>query len=136
MRLFKRLIELAFVVFIISVFMKNSDISVNLKYYGLKDPINVAFWELVTLCVSMGIIISALGDFVTQLRWIRERSQLKKVSKEHAAAVEDYNRRIEELEKENMTLRAEAEKGSNPPETLREHDIAGLGADKSGRATD
>ena len=72
MRLIKRLLELAFVILIISLFMKNKDVELQITYFGLSAPIKVALWELVTICVSLGIIIAAVGDFMTQLKWLRE----------------------------------------------------------------
>jgi len=67
MKFVKRLIELAFIILIISLFMKNKDLEFQITYFGLSEPIKMAFWELVVLCVSAGIIIAALGDLVTQL---------------------------------------------------------------------
>jgi type III secretory pathway component EscU len=87
MRLIKRLIELAFVILVISLFMKNKDIELQINYFGLSEPIKVAFWELVTFCVSIGIIIAALGDFITQLKWIREKRRMIKTDKGHQKEV-------------------------------------------------
>ncbi len=98
MRLIKRLIELAFVILIISLFMKNKDIELSINYFGLKEPINLAFWELVTICVSLGIIIAALGDFITQLKWVRERRRMIKTDREHSGEVDRLNEKITELE--------------------------------------
>jgi len=98
MRLIKRLIELAFVILIISLFMKNKDIELSINYFGLKEPIKLAFWELVTLCVSVGIIIAALGDFITQLKWVRERRRMVKTDREHQGDVARLNEKIADLE--------------------------------------
>ena len=93
MRLIKRLIELAFVILIISLFMKNKDIELSINYFGLKEPIKLAFWELVTLCVSVGIIIAALGDFITQLKWVRERRRMVKTDRETSGRCGSFKRK-------------------------------------------
>ncbi len=109
MRLIKRLIELAFVILIISLFMKNKDIELSINYFGLKEPIKLAFWELVTLCVSLGIIIAAIGDFITQLKWVRERRRMIKTDREHQGEVKGLNTRISDLESENQRLQNDLE---------------------------
>ena len=105
MRLIKRLIELAFFVFLLSLFGKNMDVALDIKYYGLPQPIHVSFWELVLFCVSLGIIIAALGDFITQLKWLGEKRRLLKTDREHQSEVAGLNERIRtlEAEKERMT---------------------------------
>jgi len=107
MRLLKRLIELAFVIFVISLFMKNKDIVISVNYFGLSEPITIQFWELVTFCVAIGIIIAAVGDFVTQLKWIRERRRMIKTDREHQSVVDDLNQRIVALDSENQRLKKE-----------------------------
>lgn len=107
MRLLKRLIELAFVIFVISLFMKNKDVVMSINYFGLSEPITVQFWELVTFCVAIGIIIAAVGDFVTQLKWIGERRRMIKTDREHQSVVDDLNRRIAALDSENQRLKKE-----------------------------
>ncbi|MCX5872897.1 MAG: hypothetical protein NTY51_06645 [Deltaproteobacteria bacterium] len=109
MRLIKRLIELAFVILIISLFMKNKDIELSINYFGLKEPIRLAFWELVTVCVSLGIIIAALGDFITQLKWVRERRRMIKTDREHQGEVNRLNTKISDLESENQRLQKDLE---------------------------
>ncbi len=109
MRLIKRLIELAFVVFVISLFMKNKDVELQITYFWLSQPIKMAFWELVTLCVSLGIIIAAIGDFITQLKWIRERRRMIKTDQEHQGDVARLNDLVKGLESENERLRKELE---------------------------
>ncbi len=109
MRLIKRLIELAFVVLIISLFMKNKDVEVNIAYFGLVEPVKVAFWELVTVCVSVGIIIAAVGDFITQLKWIKERRRMIKTDQEHQQVVEDLNRQMTQLKSENDKLKQDVD---------------------------
>ncbi|MBI4964394.1 MAG: hypothetical protein HY913_14040 [Desulfomonile tiedjei] len=110
MRLIKRLIELAFVILVISLFMKNKDVTLQIDYFGLQEPIKVAFWELVTFCVSLGVIIAAVGDFVTQLKWIRERRRMVQTDKEHQGEVERLNNKIQDLESEIQRLKKELEK--------------------------
>lgn len=113
MRLIKRLIELAFVILVISLFMKNKDIELSIDYFGLKEPIKVAFWELVTFCVSLGIIIAALGDFITQLKWIGERRRMIKTDQGHLGEVKRLTDKIQSLEKENQDSKRElAEKNA------------------------
>jgi uncharacterized membrane protein YciS (DUF1049 family) len=119
MRLIKRLIELAFVILVISLFMKNKDVVMSINYFGLKEPITVAFWELVTFCVSLGIIIAAVGDFVTQLKWLKERHRLVKTDKGHQAEVGKLNDRIEELESESQRLSRELEQKSGEIDRLK-----------------
>ncbi|MEI6134572.1 MAG: hypothetical protein WCP72_06340 [Desulfomonile sp.] len=107
MRLIKRLIELAFVILIISLFMKNKDIELSINYFGLKEPIKLAFWEMVTLCVSVGIIIAALGDFITQLKWVRERRRMVKTDREHLGDVARLNEKISDLESHLQRIQKE-----------------------------
>lgn len=107
MRLIKRLIELAFVILIISLFMKNKDIELSINYFGLKEPIKLAFWELVTLCVSVGIIIAALGDFITQLKWVKERRRMVKTDREHLGDVARLNEKISDLESHVQRIQKE-----------------------------
>lgn len=107
MKLVKRLIELAFIIFIISLFMKNKDIEMQLSYYWPSTPIKVAFWELVTFCVSLGIIIAAIGDFITQVKWVGERRRLIKKDKEQQGEVDRLNRMVADLESKNKLLKTE-----------------------------
>lgn len=109
MRLLKRIIELAFVIFVISLFMKNKEIVMQINYFGLSEPISVQFWELVTFCVALGIIIAAVGDFVTQLKWVRERRRMIKTDKEHQGVVDELNGKISALELESVRLKRELE---------------------------
>lgn len=120
MRLLKRLIELAFVIFVLSLFMKNKDVVMNINYFGLSEPLTVQFWELVTFCVALGIIIAALGDFITQLKWIRERRRMVKTDREHESVVNDLNRKIETLESENQRLKRGLEQKDGEISELKE----------------
>jgi Tfp pilus assembly protein PilN len=119
MRLIRRLIELAFVILVISLFMKNKDVTLQIDYYGLKEPIRIAFWELVTFCVSIGIIIAALGDFITQLKWIGERRRMIKRDQHHQSEVDGLNAKINQFQEETKRLKKEAETQSREIETLR-----------------
>ncbi|MDD3472697.1 MAG: hypothetical protein PHS86_07940, partial [Syntrophaceae bacterium] len=119
MRLLKRLIELAFVILVISLFMKNKDIELSINYFGLKEPITVAFWELVTFCVSLGIIIAAVGDFITQLKWVGERRRMIKTDQEHSNEVKRLNDKIKSLEKENQEVQRELEEKKTEIEDLK-----------------
>lgn len=120
MRLLKRLIELAFVIFVLSLFMKNKDVVMDINYFGLSEPLTVQFWELVTFCVALGIIIAALGDFITQLKWIRERRRMVKTDREHESVVNDLNRKIETLESENQRLKRDSEQKDGEISELKE----------------
>jgi hypothetical protein len=112
MRLIKRLVELAFFVFLLSVFSKNMDVQLQIKYYGLTNPITVAFWELVIFCVAFGIIVAAFGDFITQLKWIGERRRMMKTDREHQGELAGLNDKIRGLETENQNLQRQLDKKS------------------------
>ncbi|MEW6114815.1 MAG: hypothetical protein AB1664_21960 [Thermodesulfobacteriota bacterium] len=119
MRLIKRLIELAVVVLIISLFMMNKDVSVRITYFGLAEPVTLAFWELVTICVSLGIIIAAIGDFITHYKWLSERKKLLKTDQEHQQVVENLNKDIRQLHAENAKLRQDLEEKSAEIDSLK-----------------
>lgn len=123
MRLFKRLVELAFVIFVISLFMKNKDLELQIAYFGLDAPIKVAFWELVTFCVSIGIIIAAIGDFVTQIKWMREKRRMTKTDRGHNRDVERLNQKIQELETENERVKSNLETKDREVSDLRQQMI-------------
>ncbi len=112
MRFVKRLIELAFFVFLLTLFGKNMDVSVQIKYYGLGQPITIQFWELVLFCVAFGIIIAAIGDFITQLKWMGEKRRMIKTDKGHLAEVQKLTDRIRGLEAENQASQKELERKS------------------------
>jgi uncharacterized small protein (DUF1192 family) len=118
MRLVKRLIELAFVILVMSLFMKNKDVELQINYFWLQEPLKVAFWELVTFCVSLGIIIAAVGDFVTQVKWIRERRRMVRTDQDHQGEVERLNNRIQALESEKQRLKKDLEQKSGEPAAL------------------
>ena len=109
MRFVKRLIELAFIVLIVSLFMKNKDLEFQITYFGLSEPIRMAFWELVILCVSLGIIIAAMGDLVTQLKWRSERRRMIKAEQEHQAELARLSVTLKGLEAENARLSKDLE---------------------------
>jgi hypothetical protein len=109
MRLIKRLVEVALIVLMVSLFALNTDQSVQIKYYGLPQPITVQFWELVLFCVAFGIIIAAFGDFITQLKWLSERRRMIKTDREHQADVQTLSDKIRGLEAENGRVQRELE---------------------------
>ncbi len=119
MRLIRRLVELAFVILVISLFMKNKNIEIQIDYYGLKEPIKVAFWELVTFCVSVGIIIAAVGDFITQVKWLGERRRIMKRDQEHQGELDRLNVKVQEMQDENQRLKKEAEAKSKELNAVR-----------------
>lgn len=120
MRILKRLLELIFIIFVISLFMKNKDIELQIAYFGLSAPIKVAFWELVTFCVSVGIIIAAIGDFSAQLKWIRDKRRIMKTDREHHGEMERLNQKIRELESENERVKGDLEKKDREISDLRQ----------------
>jgi len=119
MKFVKRLIELAFIILIISLFMKNKDVEFQIAYFGLSEPIKVAFWELVIFCVSIGIIIAALGDLVTQLKWRNERRRMVKSEQEHEAEIARLNGLIKGLEAENQRLSKDLEAATSEPLSMQ-----------------
>ena len=129
MKFVKRLIELAFIIFIISLFMKNKDVDFQLAYFGLSEPIKIAFWELVIVCVSIGIIIAALGDLVTQLKWRSERRTMVKSEQDREAEIDRLKGLIKGLEAENQRLTKDLEAATKGPLSLEStqtySDIAG-----------
>jgi hypothetical protein len=129
MKFVKRLIELAFIILIISLFMKNKDVEFQIAYFGLSEPIKIAFWELVVICVSIGIIIAALGDLVTQLKWRNERRRMVKSEQDHEAEIARLNGLIKGLETENQRLSKDLEAATRErpsSESTRSYsDIAG-----------
>jgi hypothetical protein len=114
MSLPKLLPVLLFFIFLITVFMSNSGVEMQLTYYLLPHPIKVAFWELVTFCISLGIILAALVDFVSQLGMIKERKKLVKADREQKAEIAKLTESLKTLESENETLRRELD---GKPET-------------------
>ncbi len=119
MRLIRRLVELAFVILVISLFMKNKNIELQIDYYGLKEPIKVAFWELVTFCVSVGIIIAAVGDLITQVKWLGERRRMMKRDQGHQGELDRLNVKVREMQDENQRLKKEAEAKSRELDAAR-----------------
>jgi len=120
MRLIKRLIEVAFLLFVISLFMKNKDIVMNINYFGLSEPIPVQFWELVSFCIALGIIVAAVGDFITQLKWVKERRRMMKTDQEHQGVVNGLNEKVESLQKENQRLKQDLEQKEQELVKLKE----------------
>ncbi len=130
MKLIKRLIELAFVILILSLFMKNKDVELQITYFGLSAPIKVAFWELVTICVSVGVIIAAVGEFITQRKWLGERRRMIKTDQEHQAEVGRLNARIQGLESENKRLKGELGEKSEQLAASQKQEPAPIGVDE------
>jgi hypothetical protein len=126
MRLLKRLIELAFFVALLLLFSKNMGVVIPINFYRLTEPIQLKFYELVIFCVSLGIIIAALGDALTQIQWVRERRRMKKVAEEHGRQVETLRQKINALEEENEKLQRNWESRHEQP--------AGVSVSKAGQA--
>jgi hypothetical protein len=135
MRFVRRLIELAFIILIISLFMKNKDLEFQIAYFGLSEPVKMAFWELVILCVSIGIIIAALGDLVTQMKWRSERRRMIKAEQEHQAEVARLNAIVKGLESENARLSKDLEQKhsehTSPQSTESYSDLGGPSGSQS-----
>lgn len=136
MRLVKRLIELAFVILVISLFMKNKDIELQINYFGLAEPMKVAFWELVTFCVSLGIIIAAIGDFITQLKWMGERRRMIKTDKEHQSEVNRLTDSIRSLEADNEKLKKELEQKAREVADLKKSEAPRISFESSVQEAD
>lgn len=124
MKLIKRIIELVLVMMVITLFMMNKDVVMSINLFGLtQEPLQVSFWVLVTICVSLGIFIAAVGDFVTQLQWHKERKRMIKTDKEHETVVKDLEAKIETLSVENERLAKELEsertKSSDEPSSFQ-----------------
>jgi cell shape-determining protein MreC len=110
MKLLKRAIELILVMLIITLFMMNKDVQMSINLFGLTEsPVRVSFWVLVTICVALGILIAAIGDFVTQLQWHKERKRMIKTDKEHEKVVKELQDKVEALTRENERLSNELE---------------------------
>ncbi len=122
MRLIKRLIEVALLLFVISLFMKNKDIVMNINYFGLSEPITVQFWELVSLCIALGIIVAAVGDFITQLKWVKERRRMIKTDQEHQSVVNGLNEKVESLQTENQRLKNDLDQKEQELAKLKERE--------------
>ncbi len=136
MRLLKRLIEVAVFLFVISLFMKNKDIVMNINYFGLSEPVTVQFWELVSFCIALGIIIAAIGDFITQLKWVKERRRMMKTDKEHQGVVKGLNETIESLQTENQLLKSESEQKSQELSDLKQREDTLAPVDTKGKPED
>ncbi len=109
MKLVKTILVVIFFMFLISVFMLNKNVELQIKYFGLSKPVTVQFWELVTVCVALGVIVSALWDFFSELKWMRERRKMIQTHREHKSVEGRLTARIEELEAENLGLQHELE---------------------------
>jgi len=106
----KWFVGLALFVFLLTLFTKNLDQSVQIKYYGLPQPITAQFWELVIFCVALGILVAAIGDFVAQLKWMAERRRMLKRDREFDSEVETLNAKMGTLESENQRLKKDLAK--------------------------
>ena len=101
----------------------------NINYFGLSEPITVQFWELVSFCIALGVIIAALGDFITQLKWIKERRRMMKTDREHQSVVSGLNDKIQSLETENQRLKNELEQKEQDRARLRQREDAPAAAE-------
>jgi hypothetical protein len=105
-------------VFLMTLFQMN-DQMIQIKYYGLHQPITAHFWELVIFCVALGIIVVAIGDLITQLKWHGERRRMVKRDRGHLGEVQALNEKIQKLEAENQTLQREKEQKSQELARIR-----------------
>ncbi len=99
MKLIKRVIEVGMVVVVIVLFMLNKEVQVDVNFFGIELK-QVDFWILVTVCVSVGILIAAIADFLNQLKWRKEKRTMVKADRERSDVEKDLKQRIEDLEKE------------------------------------
>jgi type III secretory pathway component EscU len=102
----------ALFVFLMTLFAMNLDQKIQIRYYGLAQPITAQFWELVVFSVAVGIIIVAIGDLFSQMRWLRERRRMTKRDREHQGEVQALNETIQTLEAEKQTLKREIDQKS------------------------
>ncbi len=112
MKLFKTILGIIFFMFLMSVFMLNKHVEMPVNYFGLSKPLKVQFWELVTVCVALGVFISALWDFFSELKWRRQRRKMIQTHNEHVSVEAGLKARIEELEAEK--LRRESDQAPRP----------------------
>jgi uncharacterized integral membrane protein len=127
MKLVKRILELVLVILIITLFMMNKDVQMSINLFGItEEPLRVSFWALVTVCIAVGILIAAIGDFVTQMQWRRERKRMIKTDQEHSKVVKDLEAKVDALVAENERLTKELEAGkSQTTASIISGDISG-----------
>ncbi|MDQ1238665.1 MAG: hypothetical protein QG577_850 [Thermodesulfobacteriota bacterium] len=124
MKLAKRLLALAFVVFVITLFMFNKDLKVSIGYFGLSGPIDIPFWIIVTACFSLGFLIVAIIDSVSQLKWIREQRNWAKIDKERTEQIDKVNTALRSLEDLNRQLKADLERKTSEIQDLKKQSAA------------
>jgi hypothetical protein len=106
----KWFIVVALFVFLLTLFAMNMDQRVQVKYYGLAHPITVEFWELVVFSVALGMIVAALGELVSQMKWIGERHRMIKRDREHKGELQALNDKIGTLESQSHQLKKDVER--------------------------
>jgi hypothetical protein len=107
MTLLHRIIERVIVIGVLSFYMQNKDIQIQLNFFGLTQPVNAHLGQIITLAVAVGLFLCIIGDIFSQLKGMRDRNRMVKRDKEHQGEVERLEERVQELEKEADTLKAE-----------------------------
>lgn len=103
----------ALFVFLLTLFAMNLDQNVQIKYYGLAQAITVQFWELVVFSVALGIIVVALGDLFSQMKWHGERRRMVKRDRDHQGELHALNDKIQRLEADKQSLQREIDRKSD-----------------------
>ncbi len=124
MKLIKRLAALAFLVFVITLFMQNKDVRIPVDYFGLIAPIETPFWSLVTICFCVGFVLAAVSDFIAYVRWQREKRQLKKKETALSDELEKLKSAVRSLEDLNKRLKADSEEKTLEINRLKEQIVA------------
>lgn len=119
MKLVKRLLTLAFIVFVITMFMYNKDLKIAVGYFGLSAPIDIPFWIIVTVSFCCGFLILAVVDSVSQIKWMREKSSWVKIDKERTDQIDKVNLALRLSEDFNRQLKADLEQKKSEVEELK-----------------
>jgi hypothetical protein len=124
MKLAKRLLALAFVVFVITLLMFNKDLKISVGYFGLPGPIDIPFWIIVTTCFSLGFLIVAIIDSISQLQWIREQRNWARIDKERTEQIDKVNTALRSLEDLNRQMKADLERKTSEIQDLKKQSAA------------
>jgi len=121
MKLFKRLLTLVFIVFVITLFMYNKDLKISVGYFGLSVPIDIPFWIIVTVSFCCGFLILAVVDSVSQIKWMREKSSWVRIDKERTDQIDKVNLALRLSEDFNRQLQRDLEQKKSEIEELKKH---------------
>lgn len=120
MKLFKRLAGLAFIVFVMTLFMQNKDVRVPVDYFGLIPQIDAPFWALVTFCFCAGFVFAAVADFIAYIKWRTEKKQLMKKEMELSDELAKIKSAARSLEDLNKRLKIDVEEKASEIARLKE----------------